>query len=102
MKMGIKDTEYDFGSWNVKGMEGMSCREQVVYEMKKRKLKIMIGSEANVNQNSKEEHADHTFYFSTSVTEEQRTKADEWRRKMREKLEKRGRSKGRGREKDSR
>ena len=42
-----------------------------------------ITDEAHVNTNSKEMHDDYVFYFSTSVTDDQRKKGEEIRASLR-------------------
>jgi hypothetical protein len=44
--------------------------------MKQNKIDIMLLSETKINQNSKETHDDYTLIFPTSVTHEQKEKAE--------------------------
>ena len=50
--------------------------------MKKEELDLLFFGEAQHNNNSKETHDDHLFYFATSVTDQQKKNAEGIREKQ--------------------
>ena len=65
-----------FAFWNTRGMAHLTAREKIVHYMKKNRLEILILAETHINTNSREQHDDYIFTFSTNITDEQRAKAE--------------------------
>ncbi len=80
--------------WNTKGIAHIAAREKLVHFMIKEHIEILFLSEAHVNTNSTEKHGDYIFFFSTNVTEADRKKAEEAKKKQLEA----GKGKGKGKE----
>ena len=64
------------GVFNVRGMNFISARQQVVYLMKKHKIDILAVLETHVNYTGKEMYEGFSFYFSSSVEDDCRKKTE--------------------------
>ena len=53
-----------------------NCKRKIMHYMKKCRLDILVLAEAHVNTNSREQHDDYVFTYSTSITDDQRATAE--------------------------
>ena len=58
------------------GLTHISGREKIVHTMEKNNIDILALQETRVNANAVETHGGYTFYFSTSVSHEQKAAAE--------------------------
>ena len=57
------------GVFNVRGMNFISGRQQLMYLMKKHDVDILALLETHVNYTGKETHGQYSFYFSSTVSD---------------------------------
>ena len=60
-------------------------RRKIVFYMISEEIDMLFLLETHINTNSKETHDDYCFYFSTSVTDEMRKKAQDKRDQIKKK-----------------
>ena len=73
-------TDIKLASLNLDGgINHISGRQKIVHLMKQQNLDFLALQETRVNTDSTKTHQGHTFYFSTSVTQEMRSEADKTR-----------------------
>ena len=65
------------GTFNVRGMNFMSARQQIIYIMQKHQLDILALLETHVNYTGKEHCGSFTFYFSSRVEDDLRNKTED-------------------------
>ena len=61
---------------NIRGMNYITARQQIVYVMKKHHIDVLALLETHVNYTGKEIHDNYIFYFSSVVDDDQRKRAD--------------------------
>ena len=66
------------------GITHISGRQKIVHTMRVNQLDILALQETRVNTFSTEEHDGYTFYFSTSVTYEQKVEAEKVRQQQKQ------------------
>lgn len=68
---------FRLGVFNVRGMNFISARQQIVFLMNKHKIDILALLETHINYTGKETHGDFNFYFSSSVEDDCRKQSEE-------------------------
>ena len=72
----ITERTLRIASFNVKGMNFIAARQQLMYLMNKHNIDIAALQETHVNYTGKEIHGDYTFYFSSCIEDEHRKQTE--------------------------
>ena len=87
----ITERTLRIASFNVKGMNFIAARQQLMYLMNKHNLHnidIAALQEAHVNYTGKEIHGDYAFYFSSCIEDEHRKQTEIQLENLRKKVKK--------------
>ena len=63
-------------TFNVRGMNFITGRQQILYLMEKHNLDILALQETHINYTGKETHDNYAFYFSSNIDDEKRKQVD--------------------------
>ena len=63
-------------TFNVRGMNFITGRQQILYLMEKHNLDILALQETHINYTGKEIHDNYAFYFSSNIDDEKRKQVD--------------------------
>ena len=72
----IVHTDLRIATFNLKGMNYIAARQQIVYLMQKHNIHVAALQETHINYTGKEQHGDYNFYFSSNIDDEQRKETD--------------------------
>ena len=75
-KLKIAHADLRIATFNLKGMNYIAARQQIIYLMQKHNIHVAALQETHINYTGKEHHGDYIFYFSSNIDDEQRMETD--------------------------